>query len=254
MTKKNPKSSTEFKTGSDNKRKSPKQKLAITKGKKSEETKVSNIVVLKVDAVSTYIGIYAKKPKTIINTEPHNLDENFEVPLFRKRNPDLFMDSSKQPVKCWLVPNLSISDTRNKISCWWCRHPFDSIALGCPLKLENEELHTEGFFCSYPCVRSYIKDKIPSPKYVDSDALLHYYFHSTRKGNRIIPFAPHWSLLVEYGGHLDIDEFRDSFGNIVFMTTINTELIRDLSDSLSDKPTPLSTASVMIEMSDKKLS
>ena len=31
-----------------------------------------------------------------------------------------------------------------------------------------------------------------------------------------IPAAPHWRLLRDYGGHLSIDEFRQSFFNIDF--------------------------------------
>ena len=138
------------------------------------------------------------------------------------------------------------------VCCWWCRFPFTWSPVGCPLKyypnlskddpkynimvqnLKSMNLststtflfETEGIFCSFPCVLSYIVDengKGKISKYKDSLNLLTLMYEKIYEEKIIIPNAPSWKMLEAYGGHLKIDEFRSLFGKIKYLETPNVK-------------------------------
>lgn len=163
-----------------------------------------------------------------------------------------FLDVHKSKVKLWAnmidLSNLNGSfellplNTTNP--CWWCRHSFDTSPIGCPLKFHDKKsinsnieermkrsnikkddfFETEGLFDSLSCIYTYLEDmcKMYPAKYKESHTLLTLLqLKLTGKIDRIRP-APHWSLLNNYGGHLDITEFRDSIGMVQYKPTVNT--------------------------------
>lgn len=74
---------------------------------------------------------------------------------------------------------------------------------------------TDGCFCSFNCILAFIKDNKHDMFYKDSQSLLHslYYQMIGKKVGKLIP-APHWRLLKDFGGQLDIEEFRRTFNVI----------------------------------------
>ena len=46
------------------------------------------------------------------------------------------------------------------IYCFWCKHSFNSIPIGCPLSYDNtNDIYiTDGLFCSFNCTLAYIND------------------------------------------------------------------------------------------------
>lgn len=120
-------------------------------------------------------------------------------------------------------------------SCWWCRHTFGTMPLGCPLKYNKENeayfrkmkesntetaledsnyFECEGIFCSFECVKAYIIEQIkltPDGTYHQSLSLLTM-MNKLINGDdaKIISPAGSWKLLNSYGGHLSIEEFRES--------------------------------------------
>ena len=142
---------------------------------------------------------------------------------------------------------------KTDIHCFWCRHPFTNIPIGCPLKyiprqLEKKyfsEIHkenytilhnitsknieekmqglsgnyyeTDGIFCSFNCCLSFIYDNIKNPIFAHSQSLLGKLYMELYD---IPPYdikpAPHWRLLKEYGGTMTIEEYRDSLSKITF--------------------------------------
>lgn len=135
------------------------------------------------------------------------------------------------------------------VSCFWCRHRFDSDPVGCPLMYvpaqisrtlvtqtretytisENvsesdvdvgtlqsrEYFETDGVFCSYPCCLAYIQDNRHNPLYAQSKTLLHIMAQQAGCG-RPLTAAPSWRMLQEYGGPLSIDEFRKRHENYTY--------------------------------------
>lgn len=76
---------------------------------------------------------------------------------------------------------------------------------------------TDGIFCSFNCCLSFIQDNQMNPTYVNSRFLLYQLLNKTfiQSDLKIDP-APHWRLLKDYGGHLSIEEFRESFYKIKY--------------------------------------
>jgi hypothetical protein len=159
----------------------------------------------------------------------------------------IFMGASKQLHKC----NISMIDHRtsnpidNKYNCFWCKNPFPNIPIGCPISCKlaskttnytshinsnnysiTEDVHTkpeetvyitDGAFCSFNCCMAYIEDNRTDTLYRYSKSLLMTMYNEmfNTKTTQISP-SPHWKTLVEYGGHLSIDEFREGFDNIEY--------------------------------------
>ncbi len=117
-----------------------------------------------------------------------------------------------------IVLKLFISPSKQKnIKCWFCRLsiPNEWSPLGIPIKYieKTKKFHTEGSFCSFNCISSYITDNSSTFRYKDSGPLLFLMYRMIFK-NPVpimqIKQAPSWKLLKEYGGHLDVEEYRKS--------------------------------------------
>ena len=189
-------------------------------------------------------------------------DETVVNDLLHEESNDIvyFLDSKKNQIKVWPnfyditkkgpLPNVATSK-----KCWWDRSGFSTRPIGCPIAyhsnkssgkdskrfktfLKNsgfkseekisEFFETEGIFCSFPCVKAYIKENITKPAlstiYKESNTLLTLLYrllHGKTSMCVDIPTAPSWKLLKEYGGHLTIREFRDSFGKLQYEETLN---------------------------------
>lgn len=131
--------------------------------------------------------------------------------------------------------------------CWWCRHTFATKVLGCPIKYNPCKLNsvertrveqkfrksklpttsfdffeTEGIFCSFPCIKAYILSHNLNSRYKESSTLLSLlYLKLTGSSISYIPPAPSWKVLIEYGGHLNIKEYRATFGKLEYTETVS---------------------------------
>jgi hypothetical protein len=96
----------------------------------------------------------------------------------------------------------------SSVKCWWCCNTFKSKAIYLPHKLINNIYYVTGIFCSFNCVLSYnynIKDA-----YTVTRANLIYLMYSQLLSpiEHIVP-APPKEVLIEFGGYLTIDEYRE---------------------------------------------
>ena len=165
-----------------------------------------------------------------------------------------FLDSSRELKTC----NISVIDFNSnknvnilKYHCFWCRHPFTSSPIGCPVShkprtikkhyvseinqieytmeenmlksnsksTEDKDIYfTDGIFCSFNCCRAFIEDnKYINNKYDNSMMLLlKMYKELTGQQPTNITMAPHWRTIKQYGGHLTINEFRKSFNTMEY--------------------------------------
>lgn len=84
----------------------------------------------------------------------------------------------------------------------------------------------DGIFCSFNCLMSFVKQHNHNTFYSLSESLT-YSLYQSIFGTTIhkIKPAPHWRLLTDYGGHLSIKEFRESFNTITY-TDINDYITR----------------------------
>jgi hypothetical protein len=150
----------------------------------------------------------------------------------------VFQDPSKSPQKLWITmydlhgSSLPMSTSKK---CHNCHHGFKSSPIGLPLRYvvpkTKEEIdkarerfrsmnvtsetfeyfETEGYYCSFPCVKNAILEK-DSVKYRSSLSLLNLLYYKMYGKETLIPRAPGFEMLNEYGGYMNIEEFRGSFG------------------------------------------
>lgn len=172
-----------------------------------------------------------------------------------------FLDDSKRPRTC-IVSMIDFESKMNvnllRYHCFWCRHPFDTQPIGCPLKYvssqaekkyysvnqdiytikENitvkqrkklvdkqdltikmaEYYETDGVFCSFNCCQAWVNDNKHIRKYDRSAMLLMKMYNNMNNTKAvIITPAPHWRLLEQYGGHLNIIKYRESFNKVDYI-------------------------------------
>jgi hypothetical protein len=88
---------------------------------------------------------------------------------------------------------------------------------------KKDYYETDGIFCSFNCCMAYIDapENKHNPLYRYSETLLLKMYNklvsSDTKYNvpEILP-APHWRLLEEFGGHLTIEQFRETFNKVEY--------------------------------------
>ena len=166
-----------------------------------------------------------------------------------------FIDDSRE-----YMVSMCDSITQNRIkcqTCYWCRHPFDTVPIGCPIRykpdigikvctseLTKEEFaikqeipkntvlsadnfhhiarrvyETEGSFCSFNCCLAYLKDNHNNSWYKNSINLLMKMYIDVFPDLKFEKLipSPPWTLLQEYGGHMTIDQFRNESRNRLFI-------------------------------------
>lgn len=99
------------------------------------------------------------------------------------------------------------------IACYWCCHQFTSVPFGIPVKFHNDKFHVFGCCCSLECAAAYnFNSKESSDEIWERYNLLN--LLSRRLGYKPIvrPAPPRLSLKM-FGGHMDIESFREYFGS-----------------------------------------
>lgn len=108
--------------------------------------------------------------------------------------------------------------------CWWCCHEIPGPVLHMPFKLEKEQFHTCGQFCSWPCVKAYNIFSGRSQIGSVSDLITLYRFKVTGKVSPIIA-APSRFALEAFGGTMTIDEFRAGGKKVMVRTPLDCSWI-----------------------------
>ena len=155
--------------------------------------------------------------------------------------------------------------------CWWCSHDVGNTQIGVPTERtlkhkrvaprfmmdiapplpvsENIDIYElEGQFCSFECARAYIIAQKDYKYENQLQRLSHMRKHAfLKKGvefKKIPPFksAPSWKTLKQYGGTLDIEEFRSD----------TTEWVIDQPGYLHNAPTVSKRRQRIVEKSSWK--
>tara|TARA_Y100000389_G_C17460524_1_gene521344 strand:- start:934 stop:1698 length:765 start_codon:yes stop_codon:yes gene_type:complete len=237
---------------------------------KSDDFKLCN---LDLDKIHKKYGIKEKEDcdEKILNNTTKLTELSVE-----KGTPEVisFLDEAKKAHHCQLSmidfsSGMDVSLLR--YHCYWCRHPFDSMPIGCPIKyvpnkaiknyyshisrdnytikenitdnkqyklnddssisLEKGEYYeTDGVFCSFNCCKAYIHENKQNNIYSLSDTLLLKIYNKVMNAkNKVISPAPHWRILEQYGGDLNIIKFRESFNRIDYTYHGDTRYIPKFS-------------------------
>lgn len=136
----------------------------------------------------------------------------------------IYFDEAKKRKKCSVTmlhqTTNNILSKRTSIHCFWCKHPFKHHPIGCPIKMNDKRQYVcDGIFCSFNCCMSFIIDQQYNPFYDLSLCLLNNIYKDVTSSENTIEPAPHWRLINSFGGHLTINQFRDSFYKIEYIDT-----------------------------------
>ena len=96
--------------------------------------------------------------------------------------------------------------------CWWCCHDFKGTSLTMPLKYDDRRktFTTSGRFCSWSCMKSYALDTkgLTQGSIVCGNMII---MRKKLFGKFVsIKPAPPRQSLIEFGGMMSIDEFREN--------------------------------------------
>lgn len=150
--------------------------------------------------------LYKRQPKEI------KIDEtliSFDMP---KETEHIF-----EPATCGIVTNFSYLKKgswpkKTNIKCWWCTYNFNTTPCSIPYKYEDEKFKVFGCFCSFNCALAFIITNIDDRKWEKTELLHLLYRDIYGKYEQINP-AFKKEVLIDYGGKLNIEEFRKLSAN-----------------------------------------
>ncbi len=106
-----------------------------------------------------------------------------------------------------ILKNIDYS-SKTDLSCWWCKNSINDIPYPIPLDFDGKYFKVQGIFCSPSCCKSYIKST-EFRYYKKNDC--HYLLNFMMKycyNITDIKEAPDWRVLKEFGGWMNIEDFR----------------------------------------------
>ena len=182
------------------------QSQQLKKGNKKHTFILKNIDINKVD--SKY-GITIKSNLLETNIMPKNSTKIDDLASHNHTEFAPFLENSKK--KCITMIDSITSQRITSACCYWCRHAFSNVPIGCPLKYVPSEIcqtytseitkekysitqkisqsknleytnsnisvlnnyyETDGSFCSFNCCMAYINDNTHNPTFKNSKNLL----------------------------------------------------------------------------------
>ena len=101
---------------------------------------------------------------------------------------------------------------KSNLKCMWCCHNFDNVPCAIPTKIRNDIFYVFGNFCMKECAAAYIFDsnEIDNLIWERYSLLNHLYSIIEGQPDLNIKLAPPRLALEVFGGHLSIEQFRDS--------------------------------------------
>lgn len=191
--------------------------------------------------------------ETILDYDEYNINDILHESGKQSKRSTIFLDPHKGQVKLWsIMIDFTLRGALPRftnMACWTCRNKFTSHPIGCPIKYinsrkdcEDEKIKewfkennlllddkdgyflTEGVFCMFPCVKSYIFNELSrtkSPKYKKALGLLSLMYFKLTGNISVIPHAGSWKITKDWGGHLTPQEYRASVGSLEYTETTN---------------------------------
>lgn len=104
--------------------------------------------------------------------------------------------------------------------CWWHRVPIEGKCRAIPIRITEECIWGDGFFCCNGCVYAYLIDHMKlmpvyrNPNYENSIFLLHQIHMSEFPGDELVP-SPDWKLLDTVGGgSMNLKDFMEQLKGV----------------------------------------
>ena len=110
----------------------------------------------------------------------------------------------------------NVAKSSNDLVCWNCTCNLDGYILGIPIKVNNGVFYTYGNFCSFGCCSRFVYDNMKEnyQEYIPNLNLFKKHL-SNSESIEPIKMSPPKYLLKQYGGNMDLDEYRDTNDNYI---------------------------------------
>ncbi len=207
----------------------------MEKGKRGRRPKVPTIVN-KPENFNIDTPIIAHLPIDLSDVINEQVDDIFikpeyndgEIKMLKKKIDDLTLKINKYERN--IKPSIiQCHDNDNNIKCWWDTYSFNTPSVKMPESYFNGIFNCIGNFCSWECMMAYNID-INDENISKRTSLIYMMYKKTYNSYKIIKQAPSWKILIDFGGPLSIDEFRENLiSNSLDYTYIKPPMISRIS-------------------------
>ncbi len=188
----------------------------MEKSRRGRRPKKQNIQAQISENINTDTPIIAHLPidlSEVINEQNDEIfikqvimDESSHVSNLKKKIEELTLKINKY--EKLNKPSIIACDGNSR--CWWDKKLFNTPVLEMPEAYFNGIFKTTGKFCSWECMMAYNIEMNDMNVSKRTSLINHMYIKTYGSFKNIKP-APSWKILDDYGGPIDINEFRNSF-------------------------------------------
>lgn len=99
---------------------------------------------------------------------------------------------------------------KQNTKCLWCKHSFSTLPVEMPEDYYNDTFYCYGHYCSWNCMMAYNIDLNDTATWKRASLINLMFYKTYGFFKEIIP-APSWLMLEDFGGILEINNFRNLF-------------------------------------------
>ena len=123
--------------------------------------------------------------------------------------------------------------TNTTICCYWCCNKFDTTPIGIPVNYDKEQFDVYGCFCSLECAAAYnFKNNHNIDEMWERYNLINLLSRRIGYKHQVKP-APDRLSLKQFGGFMDIDQFRN-YTNLNRFVNINFPPMNSVTQQLEE--------------------
>jgi hypothetical protein len=158
-----------------------------------------------------------------IKTEENNIfiksESDFTTIKFKEENKseeteDKLIEKINQKILGKNLNKINVHNIQFKqnTKCLWCKHSFNTLPVEMPEDYYNDTFYCYGHYCSWNCMMAYNIDLNDTATWKRASLINLMFYKTYGFFKEIIP-APSWLMLEDFGGILEINDFRNLFIN-----------------------------------------
>jgi hypothetical protein len=186
----------------------------MEKSKRGRRPKIP-VIINKTENLNSDTPIIAHLPIDLSEVINEQVDEIFikpenndgEIKFLRKKIDELNLKLSKYEKN--LKPSIIPCNEDKNIKCWWDRHSFNTPSIQMPESYFNGTFNCTGNYCSWECMMAFNID-INDENISKRTSLIYMMYKKTHNEYKEIKSASSWKILIDFGGIVSIDEFRNN--------------------------------------------
>jgi len=187
----------------------------MEKSKRGRRPKVP-VIVNKTENLNSDTPIIAHLPidlSEVINEQVEDIfikpeNNDGEIKFLKKKIDELNLKLCKYEKN--IKPSIVQCNGSSNKRCWWDTHYYNTPDLEMPDSYFNGIFNCSGKFCSWECMMAYNID-INDENISKRTSLIYMMYKKTYESYRVIKPASSWKILIDFGGVISIEDFRNNF-------------------------------------------